>query len=322
MATIKISYKLDETGRRASLLAGGNGREEQTVDVEATPELMALATVDAEGRAGYYLADWGYGFQARRSVRHQAPLAPADAAQQMQAEAVVRAAAVVAEDAREAREKAKEASEKLSLWRRLATEALRDRSYRTRVSDGGDITRDYGYRNPHTTYASECGAPKAEIDALVSAWAPIETARIENERLADERDRASEAAAKARAQAAVDERDAWIRANGSRRLRKGLDAGLVDQMRGVYRDERIAHALGVGWIAWKDAEESEIEELLNPDEARLDALAEAQARFPAAADVRLRSVGIVDEDGGETTWRPALVLDCPWDLKVTAIKYL
>jgi hypothetical protein len=38
--------------------------------------------------------------------------------------------------------------------------------------------------------------------------------------------------------------------------------------------------------------------------------------------VRLRSVGIADEDGGETTWRPALALDCPWDSKTTAIKYL
>jgi len=336
MATIKIAYKLNENGRRASLLAGGNGQEEQSVDVEATPELMALATVDAGGNASYYLADWGHGFEARRSVRHEALLSPAEAVQQMLAESAARAAAVVAEDARAERERRQEAAQKLSLWRRLAAEALRDKSPHTRVSGGGDITQNYGFRHPHTTHARECGVSRTEIDALVAAWAPIEAARIEYERLADERERARESAAAAResaaaaresaaaarAQAAIDERDAWICAHGSQRLRKGSHLGQIESMRGAYRDERIAHDLGPEWIAWQSAEECEIEELLNPSEAHLDALADARQTFPTSADVRLRSVGIADEDGGETTWRPALALDCPWDSKTTAIKYL
>src|SRR5512137_2712931 len=51
MATVRVIYKLNEIGRKASLLAAGNGKRVQIVDVEATPDLLALSEVDAEGRA-------------------------------------------------------------------------------------------------------------------------------------------------------------------------------------------------------------------------------------------------------------------------------
>ena len=64
MTPIKISYALSEVGRRASLLAGGDGRRDQSVSVEATSELLALASVAADGTASVYLAG-----------QHDAPIA-------------------------------------------------------------------------------------------------------------------------------------------------------------------------------------------------------------------------------------------------------
>jgi hypothetical protein len=51
MATIRIMYQLSEVGRKASLLGGGNGNMRQEIDVEATPELLAIASVDTQGVA-------------------------------------------------------------------------------------------------------------------------------------------------------------------------------------------------------------------------------------------------------------------------------
>ncbi len=45
----KIHYLLSEAGRKQSLLQGGDGKEEQTVETPATPEVLELATVDKDG---------------------------------------------------------------------------------------------------------------------------------------------------------------------------------------------------------------------------------------------------------------------------------
>jgi hypothetical protein len=150
-----------------------------------------------------------------------------------------------------------------------------------------------------------------ELPTEARASAEIELSRRQKE----------EADRKAAEEAAViAERDAWILAHGSTRLQKGLAAGLVDKMGGVYRDERIVHDIGADWIAWKDAIEPDDNDLLNPSEAELDALAEVAAKFPGA---RLASVGGTSRDGEEHDWRPALMIgSCPWNDGITVIKYL
>ena len=72
MATIKITYDLSENGRRASLLAGGDGREHQVVEVPATPELLAIAHIATDGSAAYSLAP---GLPGRGSIDYDAPIA-------------------------------------------------------------------------------------------------------------------------------------------------------------------------------------------------------------------------------------------------------
>ena len=44
-------YTLSENGRKASLMAGGNGRAEQVIDVDVPASRLHLVTVDAEGNA-------------------------------------------------------------------------------------------------------------------------------------------------------------------------------------------------------------------------------------------------------------------------------
>ena len=51
--TLRVTaiYTLSESGRKASLLAGGNGRAEQTMDVDVPGNRLHLVTVDADGQA-------------------------------------------------------------------------------------------------------------------------------------------------------------------------------------------------------------------------------------------------------------------------------
>jgi flagellar biosynthesis GTPase FlhF len=45
----RIEYLLSEAGRKKSLLAGGDGKQHQVIETDATPEIIALADVDSEG---------------------------------------------------------------------------------------------------------------------------------------------------------------------------------------------------------------------------------------------------------------------------------
>lgn len=58
---IRVEYLLSEVGRKASLLAGGDGKELQVIETNLTPELLERAYVDRDGRATwgvkYIIAD-------------------------------------------------------------------------------------------------------------------------------------------------------------------------------------------------------------------------------------------------------------------------
>lgn len=55
MAKIAISYVLTPAGQKADLMAGGTGKADRTIDVDATPELMAAANIARDGQASYNL---------------------------------------------------------------------------------------------------------------------------------------------------------------------------------------------------------------------------------------------------------------------------
>lgn len=51
MSKIIINYKLSEEGRKASLLRGGDGKEDQVLYAEITPAYLKYATVNRDGEA-------------------------------------------------------------------------------------------------------------------------------------------------------------------------------------------------------------------------------------------------------------------------------
>lgn len=80
----------------------------------------------------------------------------------------------------------------------------------------------------------------------------------------------------------VKEREAWIRAHGSPRLRKGLEAGLLPQMLTVYCEERIAHDFpGYELATLRDA----VDVVRNPSEEVLDAFTAERDRMRGRKEV-------------------------------------
>lgn len=182
---------------------------------------------------------------------------------------------------------------------------------------GGEGTLDtpgvrwYEIDNRHVSWATD------DIDLELQRRLNV----ISSQRKADaER---AEIAAKARFAA---ERDHWIREYGSPRLKKALDAGLSDKMRGVYRDERIACELGEDWISWDTVDGGKDTDRINPTESELDALLAAQAKWPKERlDLQIRSIWSNesnDEEGEQSYWRPALMMRLPWDIGLWAVRYL
>jgi len=126
---------------------------------------------------------------------------------------------------------------------------------------------------------------------------------------ATRRDIAERVAREAAEKAHAVERATWIAEHGSERLKKCVAQGFAHG--GIYDSERLAHDLP-GWELWSAVAENKTNSVINPDEASLDALIEAKAKWPQG-DVRLLSVWYssrCDEDREYTT---VLMMVCPWD---------
>jgi hypothetical protein len=332
---IAISYSLSEAGRRASILAGGDGKSNQTVYAPACLELLGVASVAISGEATVQLRAKGAYAQL------DAPLSAEDAAAMALAEAAADKAAAVA----------KRIADTLA-WREAARSYLSSPTTTTYFESHGNIgLHPAGYASETDCTPEELAAVKAEHTRRVQAERDTNTAQLRAElprwmageisgfssapstsglsdgekvMIAAEYERREQKAKTdklAAEKAKIDERDAWIRAHGSPRLVKGLELGQLKAMGSVYRDERIAHDLGSEWIAWGAAPEPDDNDLLNPSESALDALAAAKTKWPKS-DSRLCSVGGMDKRGYDHDWRPALMIDGPWDASVTAIMYV
>jgi hypothetical protein len=160
-----------------------------------------------------------------------------------------------------------------------------------------------------------------DLRALVYA----ERDRREAERR--QRDAADEERKRAAQAAILAERDAWIAAHGSDRLRKGLAAGMIAKLGAVYREERVAVDFGSDWRSWDAVDDNEDSDRLNPTEAELDALLDARRRWPdAALEAQLRTVrksaGEYEEEEPAGEWSPALMVRLPWERDRWAIRYL
>lgn len=136
MANVTIKYGLSEAGRRASLLAGGNGKRDQEVAVPATPELIAIADVGYDGSASIEIQEWRE-FCGHAPIYFDAPLSdPGETAIAAHRE-LVRTM-----DEKRAEKAAKEAAERAE---RLALERAAIAEWMADPERGGRIDNDRVY---------------------------------------------------------------------------------------------------------------------------------------------------------------------------------
>lgn len=309
MAKLTIHYVLTTAGQKANLAAGGTGKADRTIDVDLTPELLAAATVDSEGRATYDL-------QNRRGTSSSAHYFPSVLTPEQAAAEVLRVEAALIEAEKAAAAKAQ--AEKDAAAARLAEVVAELRS-----TPASRWSWDrHGWVRAHVA-----GKEAKRYDLPDDIRKAIDVEDNRRRKASQDADEAEHARKEAAEAARLAERDAWIAAHGSDRLKKGVAAGLLDSMVGVYRSERITVDLGPDWKSWDAVDEDEDNERRNPREAELDALLEARKRWPdEALDVQLRSVrkgaDKNDYDSKPGKWRPALMVRLPWERDKWAVRFL
>jgi len=277
MGKMQIRYALSQAGQKASLLAGGDGREVQVVDVPDDLRETALrdpdCTMDADGDALLSLADktsngklccvrryptYSVDKRTRTPVtRHRVGWGGTD-----QPEYVVYSVG----------EKA--------YGRELLFDSPQDAA--------ALLTTNAEAREEAPRQLAEV---KAEVERLNSLPETI-AAREQAQKWAEEYDREEdefrekkeareeeEERAKAAAQAAFRaEAEGWIRGLGSERLHAILDEGLLDGSLALYRAERLVTDRP-GWIYDSNWCGGDVEhrDIRNPSMAALEALREAKA---------------------------------------------
>jgi sulfur transfer protein SufE len=102
----------------------------------------------------------------------------------------------------------------------------------------------------------------------------------------------------------------WIQEHGSPRLKKAVGAGLLSQIRGAYRSERLEIELPE-WMFLSEEEQDHIKERLNPSEDEIDAFVEAKKKWPEG-NVRLSSVRVLFKAPAFEGWASFLVMKCPF----------
>lgn len=339
-ATITLVYRLDEAGRKACLLAGGDGRAIQCVNLPLTPELLALACVYPSGSAwlwacgpldeaeqklvgaapphdhcltAFYEVTRSRGVRSATdygSYRYAISAPPADPVAWVLGLPTANAARLAVAEAELARLRQSDRETELAafaVW--LADEARSGDVY-----DG--VPTIWTADGRSVKLYSLTDAERATFDAVMArrqAARDAAEAKAKAERTARE---AREAEAKAEAdRVAAVEREAWIAAHGSERLKKALALGLLGRSLAVYRDERLAlHAPGWEWLD-KDTEESEP---WNPSESVMDAvLAEQPKLGETYATLRLCRLRDscsepLSRPSPGNPWRTALVATFDW----------
>jgi len=172
------------------------------------------------------------------------------------------------------------------------------------VPDDDYIARDYGapslpvdaikagLAGDLTHFVSVLAARSARVTKLRKQQEAEREAEQRRRKEAEEAQVKKQIEAEQRAKRALEqERNAWIKQHGSRRLKRMLEEGI--KCNGVYRDERLALERP-NWC-WLPSDMNLYEPVNAPEEA-FDLLDEARQDDPAAELAYFR---IDDEDGGE-----------------------
>jgi hypothetical protein len=209
--TAKLQYLLSEAGRKASLLAGGDGKEIQVITTEITPAIIELATVDTKGEVALHV---GYRPETRGAMQTMYP------------ERVIVLVEV--------------SQDKAGEWTLKKREDVQRFDYPQTV----ELLLAWESLRQHQVAAAKklFEGKKGENEILWKRQSDERQAREENRRelivtLDAQRDerKAKEAEAKKAYEA---DRAAWIEANGSDYLKQGL--GLGYNINRSYVDDRAA----------------------------------------------------------------------------------
>lgn len=326
MAKITVTYKLSPAGQRASLIAGGDGRAVQSVDIEATPELLALANVDRDGKASISLTTEGVLRDDRpvfgrlgRARYEQSPFEaaiafdspPADLGQwiiENHARAQVEKARVRAELEMEAAAAEKQRRQEAE----AAVRAFLDGSrFRSATIEEGRVRL---YTNDDRTGITESLSSSdfaAELLPQLQAKADQIAAEV----------KARKAAAEEAVKREIEEERAavaaWVQEHGSERLKKCAEAGMLDNCIGVYRAERLAKEIGPN-ARW-DSDRYEDDGVRNPSEAALDQLLALRLVYEDedVSLIRQRRKGRDDVD--DERWVTCVKLNLAWNPDAYAI---
>lgn len=296
---VTIKYLLSQTGRKASLLAGGNGERHQVATVERThpayPEAVALADVQPNGKAEITLATYlHYPPDGAYTAREYDAPQTAESLIQVEKERQ----AWLAD--REAKAEAKKVAEREARVAELLAAGPESLVYWTGVKwvtsrEADDLQKHLGdlYQKAVSLAQSKTEAADAEKEAKAAA----------------EKRAQAEQAARERAEIA-----AWAEQHGSPRLRRCVKESIP--CRAIYRDERLALEYP-GWEVdgkhlptWDDAR--------NPPEDALDLLDKARASLPAdwtdeeRAFAELKYWSGTDEYGDTTSGYAVLVEPGEW----------
>lgn len=319
---IHIVYTLSEKGRKISLMTGGDGRRFQYVITPATPELLKIATVHDTGSAWIYLTGVipndiailgrDYGLELGK---HPSPPCPRRKAT-IHHENFTREALLVPLDfERPGQDHLFDYDKPFLAWELLEyigkiefenLEALREAAL---LADKANKEQDTYFLEQRRiggaklsewlTHPDQLGHVKNHGPAGYHLVAingddcylddiDIKVFTAEIDKRQQQRDDTRKARELSEHQAFVEERNSWIANNGSVRLKKALQAGLLDTLTSVVEEERIKHTLGPEWIIVRRLLDFGTNDILNPHETHIDELLKLQAAWPKC-NVRLCS---------------------------------
>ena len=291
--TVKIVYTLSMAGQKSSMMSGGDGRRLQIVEVPATDELLAQAVVRKDGSSWIYLS---HHFSNSELEELGLPLPDSPNGRHLVCP---------------------------RLFGFVDDYTLKV-TMEDRLQDHESYDFDAPLKNPASYVLDVPKLNEAEENRAKKRAAEMAESRDEPRRKAkEEEDRRSEEIAKSKAKAREREqirlqcRDAWIREHGSGRLKKLLEADLLDLDITLYDKERIALELGDGWILGLDEHDaSPIEEA--PAEHELDALLVVRKRWPEDRTIQLMEAYDLDEGRQGVTVARFL----SWDPRRLALKFV
>lgn len=311
LASIRIAYTLSDKGQKASLLSGGDGKRLQIVEVPATAELLEKAVLRFDGSPWIYLSHH-FSNSELEVLGLPVPTLHSNGRH------IVCARRFGSVD---------EHTFKVTLEERLYDRASYDfdapledpAGYVVKIPRMNKIERRKAVKRASRLKHCQIMQKRKEMRQNQGEKGKGEG---KGDREAEADDRVAEETAKREALVRVEtrrqDRDKWIREHGSARLKKLLEAELLDSDPLLYDRERIVFEMGEGWELWVNHHMVD-KNVTQPPEYALDALLDERAcRLP---DFNPRLVKAhKSSDLYTSLW--AILMTVLWEKSKGALKFI